>query len=51
VLGCDSCAQICPVEAISFPDKDELRASLRKLRQEAGAQAAVVGPAAEEHEG
>jgi len=34
VVGCDSCAQVCPVEAISFPDKDELRASLRRLRAE-----------------
>jgi NAD-dependent dihydropyrimidine dehydrogenase PreA subunit len=34
VIGCDSCAQICPVEAITFPSKDELRASLRRLRAE-----------------
>jgi NAD-dependent dihydropyrimidine dehydrogenase PreA subunit len=32
VLGCDSCAQICAAEAISFPNKDELRATLRRLR-------------------
>lgn len=35
VLGCTSCAQICPVEAISFPDKEELRQTLRRLRAEA----------------
>lgn len=34
VVGCASCAQICPVEAISFPSKDELRATLRHLRSE-----------------
>jgi NAD-dependent dihydropyrimidine dehydrogenase PreA subunit len=34
VLGCTSCAQICPVEAISFPDKEELRKTLRRLRAE-----------------
>jgi NAD-dependent dihydropyrimidine dehydrogenase PreA subunit len=48
VVGCDSCAQICPVEAITFPDKNELRATLRRLRAEAGAQVAVVGPASDE---
>lgn len=34
VVGCDSCAQVCPVEAITFPDKEELRATLRRLRAE-----------------
>ena len=32
VLGCDSCAQICPMEAITFPRKDELRAQIKTLR-------------------
>jgi NAD-dependent dihydropyrimidine dehydrogenase PreA subunit len=31
VVGCSACAQICPVEAISFPSKDELRTTLRRL--------------------
>lgn len=35
VIGCTSCAQICPSEAISFPDKDELKRTLRALRAEA----------------
>jgi NAD-dependent dihydropyrimidine dehydrogenase PreA subunit len=35
VIGCDSCAQICPVEAISFPSKDDLRKQLRDLRAQA----------------
>jgi len=39
VIGCDSCAQICPVQAITFPDKEELREALRRLRQ--GAQVAT----------
>ncbi len=32
VIGCESCAQICPVEAITFPSKDDLRKQLRELR-------------------
>jgi NAD-dependent dihydropyrimidine dehydrogenase PreA subunit len=32
VIGCDSCAQQCPVEAITFPSKDALRKQLRELR-------------------
>lgn len=32
VIGCDSCAQQCPVEAITFPSKDDLRKQLRELR-------------------
>lgn len=35
VLGCDSCAQQCPVEAITFPSKEELRNQLRVLRAQA----------------
>jgi NAD-dependent dihydropyrimidine dehydrogenase PreA subunit len=34
VIGCDSCAQQCPVDAITFPSKDELRAQLRRIRTE-----------------
>ncbi len=34
VVGCDACAQICPVQAITFPDKEQLRAQLRALRAE-----------------
>jgi NAD-dependent dihydropyrimidine dehydrogenase PreA subunit len=44
VVGCNSCSQVCPVEAISFPDKQELRVSLRRLRaemQQVGAQQQV----------
>ena len=32
VIGCDSCAQQCPVEAITFPSKDGLRKQLREVR-------------------
>lgn len=39
VIGCDSCAQQCPVEAITFPSQQELRAQLRALRAAAGAPA------------
>jgi len=35
VIGCDSCAQQCPVEAITFPSMDDLRKRLRELRTEA----------------
>ncbi len=34
VLGCTACAQICQVEAISFPDKEELLQTVRRLRAE-----------------
>ncbi len=34
VIGCDSCAQLCPSEAITFPSKEDLRATLRRLRTE-----------------
>lgn len=37
VIGCDSCAQQCPVEAITFPSKEELRKQLRELRAQAPA--------------
>jgi NAD-dependent dihydropyrimidine dehydrogenase PreA subunit len=34
VVGCTSCAKMCPVDAITFPAQQELVALLRKLRQE-----------------
>jgi NAD-dependent dihydropyrimidine dehydrogenase PreA subunit len=42
VVGCDSCAQICPVQAITFPDKEQLRETLRRLRTEAAGETASV---------
>jgi NAD-dependent dihydropyrimidine dehydrogenase PreA subunit len=42
VVGCQACINICPVQAIRFPDKQELRATLRRLREE-GAAAAPRG--------
>ncbi|MBK9167780.1 MAG: ferredoxin family protein [Bryobacterales bacterium] len=35
VVACDACAQICPSEAISFPDPTEFKATMRKLISEA----------------
>lgn len=35
VVGCDSCAKLCPQDAIHFPDQGDLRATLHKLRLEA----------------
>ena len=35
VVGCDSCAKLCPQDAIHFPDQGELRATIRQLRIEA----------------
>lgn len=32
VVGCNACAKLCPTEAISFPPKEELTATLKKLR-------------------
>jgi NAD-dependent dihydropyrimidine dehydrogenase PreA subunit len=37
VVGCDACAKICPQEAIKFPDQEEFRTTLRRLREEAAA--------------
>lgn len=34
VVGCQACINVCPVEALEFPSKDELRATLRQLRLE-----------------
>jgi NAD-dependent dihydropyrimidine dehydrogenase PreA subunit len=31
VVLCDKCAGFCPVEAISFPDKEETKRLLQKL--------------------
>jgi len=43
VVGCTSCGQICPAEAITFPDKGELKRTLRQLRAElAGSGAATA---------
>lgn len=32
VVGCQACINVCPVQAISFPSKEELRETLRRLR-------------------
>lgn len=45
VIGCTSCAQICPAEAITFPDKDELKNTLRRLKAEVLAAQTAVGAA------
>lgn len=34
VVGCQACINICPVGAIEFPSQEELRATIRRLRQE-----------------
>jgi NAD-dependent dihydropyrimidine dehydrogenase PreA subunit len=44
VVGCDSCAQICPVDAIAFPDKEELRITLRWLREEGAVPSLAKAP-------
>jgi len=40
VVGCDACTQICPVGAITFPAKEDLRKALRCLRAQMNSQAA-----------
>ncbi len=35
VVGCQACIHVCPVEAITFPSKEELRATLKHLHEEA----------------
>jgi NAD-dependent dihydropyrimidine dehydrogenase PreA subunit len=32
VVGCQTCAKMCPNEAITFPSTEELRKTLRELR-------------------
>lgn len=34
VVGCQACINVCPVQAISFPTKDQLRQTLRRLRSD-----------------
>lgn len=34
VVGCQACINICPVQAITFPSKEELRETLKRLRAE-----------------
>lgn len=31
VVGCSACAQMCPMEAISFPTREEMVALMREL--------------------
>jgi NAD-dependent dihydropyrimidine dehydrogenase PreA subunit len=47
VVGCSACAQICPQEAIKFPEKEGFRATLRKLRLEAQEAERAAAPPAE----
>lgn len=53
VVGCDSCARICPQEAIHFPSQANLRNTLRKLRSEFshGAPSAISTVDATRHDG
>lgn len=34
VLGCNTCMELCPAAAISFPTPQELRETIRRLRTE-----------------
>lgn len=36
VVGCRTCAIVCPQGAISFPSRDELRRILKELRKKYG---------------
>ncbi len=38
VVGCQACINVCPVQAISFPSKDELRETIKRLRMDLQAQ-------------
>lgn len=33
-VGCSNCVRICPSQAITFPDMEELAATLKRLRSE-----------------
>jgi NAD-dependent dihydropyrimidine dehydrogenase PreA subunit len=37
VVGCQACLNICSVQAISFPSKEGLRETLKRLRAEVSA--------------
>jgi NAD-dependent dihydropyrimidine dehydrogenase PreA subunit len=34
VVGCSSCARVCPSDALSFPDNEEFVAILQQLREQ-----------------
>lgn len=36
VVGCQTCANVCPQGAIKFPSRDELRRILKELRKKYG---------------
>jgi len=36
LVGCESCRPRCPVGAISFPSRQELKQMLRELREKYG---------------
>ena len=36
LVGCESCRYRCPIDAISFPSRDELKRMLRALRGKYG---------------
>ncbi len=44
VVGCQACINVCPVQAIGFPSKDELRETMKRLRAEMQAQAQPSAP-------
>ena len=45
VVLCDKCAPLCNEEAITFPDKAEIRALLQRLLREEQEQARTAGKA------
>jgi NAD-dependent dihydropyrimidine dehydrogenase PreA subunit len=53
VVGCSSCATICPQEAIHFPSQADLRNTLRKLHSESSGSApsTITALDATAHEG
>jgi NAD-dependent dihydropyrimidine dehydrogenase PreA subunit len=44
VVGCQACLNVCPVQAISFPSKEELREMMKRLRSEIQTQPQDVSP-------
>jgi len=49
VVLCDKCAAMCNEDAITFPDKAEMRSLLQRLIRERRARAAAAGQPDEEH--
>jgi len=42
LVGCEACAKLCPMSAIRFPSRDELKRMLKEARAKHGFEAAAI---------